>query len=332
MSNVFLVNPRLGPEDRFTAHWCCLLKAEPSLGQAVVDRLTQLAGIGTSRLIEIIEHPGGVPTERPDCLLRTEAFDIYCEHKLDASLGRNQLERYLALTQSRKGFLVLLGNQRLSIPESVYQSKFYLKPQIGHREHFLWSDVYSVFRRSRGTLARQFVEYMDHLGMNPWNWGKFRDPFVDETAADAFRSLYEPTISQLRQSGITSVRRKNSLGLQIRFPVPDVPLIYAGPVKWDSSLTIPLSGRLFVMTVWVKGNVRLLSEKEEFIIGEGPRLFTTWLDDSPALWKDNLFAERNYYASIEEVLNASLDQAKANISNVIHRTIQDLSIELYGKR
>ena len=43
------------------------------------------------------------------------------------------------------------------------------------------------------SIPKEFVEYMNALGMNPWNWGNWGDPFKDDVAADKFRSLWIKT-------------------------------------------------------------------------------------------------------------------------------------------
>lgn len=327
MYNVFRVNPSLCPEDRFTTQWCCLLTGERHLGQSVVDRLTQLSGIPTSRLVDVIDHPGGSIGDRPDCLLRTEDFDLICEHKLNAPLGKSQLERYLNLCKSRRSYLLVIANHTLQVPAHILRSPQYLRPkEAGPHQHFLWRDLYPVVARSRGILSRQFREYMDSLGMNPWNWGRFGDPFVDVEAAEAFRRLYDPIVEQLRAKGIATIRRRNSLGLQIKSPDPKVYLLYVAPVKWDGSLDLPLSGRLFIMTAWCLGRRRKLEKKEEFVKSRGPSLYAAWLADSSAHWKPGVFAERDYYSSLDELLVRDLSDSAQNITNVILRAIRHLAV------
>jgi hypothetical protein len=55
--NVFLISPRKGPEDRFTAQWAYLLHNHPELGQRVVDHLCGAAGRPSSRFVQADDHP-----------------------------------------------------------------------------------------------------------------------------------------------------------------------------------------------------------------------------------------------------------------------------------
>lgn len=326
MHNLFLISQRLGPEDRFTAHWCCLLECYRDIGQAVVDRLTVFSGIGSSRLLEIIDHPRGSVAERPDCLLRTEDFDILCEHKLNSPLGKSQLERYLSLVNPRPCYLALISNQLLDVPSSVLQSPRYLRPkESGNRPHFLWRDLHPLVKQLRSILGRQFKDYMDSLGMNPWSWGAFGDPFVDKQAADTFRRLYDPIVARLRADRVITVRRNNSLGLQIRYPIPEVPLFYVAPTQWDGSLDLPLSGRLLEMSVWVQGNGSTLPREDGFVERSSPPLFVSSFDGAMATWRPGVFAERNYYSTLDDVLVRSFNESGQNLAQIILRAISHMA-------
>ena len=57
--NMFLVDPRLGPEDELTAYWHYPLSVVPGLGQAFVDEVCRLSGLPSSRFIGAIDHPVG---------------------------------------------------------------------------------------------------------------------------------------------------------------------------------------------------------------------------------------------------------------------------------
>lgn len=326
MHNFFLISPTLGPEDRFTAHWCCLLSCYKDIGQAVVNQITASSGISSSQLLAIVDHPRGLVAERPDCLLRTEDFDILCEHKLNSPLGKNQLERYLSLVDSKQNYLALISNQGIEVPSSVLQSPHYLWPKEDrNRAHFLWRDMYPLVKQSRSVLGRQFKDYMDSLGMNPWSWGTFGDPFIEKQAADAFRKLYDPIVQQLKASGVTAIRRNNSLGLQIRYPIPEVPLLYVSPTQWDGSLDLPLTGRLLIMSTWVQGNGSTLPKEDGFIDQSDPPLFVNSLYDAAAKWRPGVFAERNYFVALDGILVQSFDKSSQNLARTILRAISHLA-------
>lgn len=318
MHNVFLIKPKLEAEDRFTAHWVCLLGNHPEIAQSVVNQLAKSIGLTPSRILEVIDHPRGWSAERPDCLLRTEDYDILCEHKLNSPLGKNQLERYLALASSKKSYLALIANQTISVPDAVLQNPHYLWPKERQSHgHFLWQDFYHLTRQSRGMLVRQFREYMDSLGMNPWSWGTFGDPFTDVEAAQRFRDLYEPIVAKLRSMNISAVRRSNSLGLQIRYPVEEVPLLYVTPTQWDGSLDLPLSGRLMHATAWVKGQKRIFPEVDCFLKNDPPRTFVSALPDVTANWREDLYAELSFHSGLDDILVRNPKSSSENLAAVI---------------
>ena len=66
----------------------------------------------------------------------------------------------------------------------------------------------------------------------------------------------------------------------------------------------------------------------EFVAGPGPRLYSTWFDDTSAKWRSNQYAERNYFASLNEILPRNSAGALENISNITNRAIKHLAIEM----
>ena len=324
-SNLFLVSASLGPEDRFTAHWCGLLAAYPDLAQRVVDRMAALAGLPKATFRAIVDHPPVTASDRPDCLLRTDKYDVICEHKLTAPVGPKQLERYLAHAGPRT-YLALIATQRLELPQAVTTSKRYLLPSgKSSARHFLWRDFYSTVAEFPSPLVEQFRIYMEGLGMNPLHWGSSGDPFIEMAAAAAFRELYEPLIAALRAKGIKSVRRSNSLGLQIRHPHPEVPLFYVAPTQWDGLIEIPLIGRLLTMTAWANGDGETLPDQTGFVSGNGPPVFVSTYEGAPAHWRPGVYAERNYYVRLDELLQADRRESAKLLQNVVQRALNHLA-------
>lgn len=211
------------------------------------------------------------------------------------------------------------------VPATVLTSARYLCPKTTTSiSHFLWRDFYPVFERHASRLAGQFCEYMKSLGMNPFDWDSKGDPFVDPTAAEAFRQLYRPIRDDLAGRGVKTVVRRNSLGLLIYNALSDVPLIFAGPAKWDGLLDIPISGRLFTMTVWKNRGAPRLRAQRGFVPGEGPSLHVFTGDPSPAHWTPALECCRNYDASLDEILEPGKERSADLISNVVHRALDHL--------
>jgi hypothetical protein len=325
VSNLFLVKTSLSAEDRFTAHWCGLLTADPELAQLVVDRLAELAHKPRAIFQAIVDHPIVTASDRPDCLLRTDKYDVICEHKLTAPAGSKQLERYMAHSGPRT-YLALIATQRLDLPQSVTASDRYLAPSNETAvRHFLWRDFYPVIAGFQSPLAAQFRAYMEGLGMNPLHWGTSGDPFIDPAAASAFRELYEPLVAALGEKGIRSVRRRNSLGLQIRYPHPSVPLFYVAPTQWDGLIEIPLIGRLLTMSVWVNGEGETLPDQTGFVPGKGPTVFVSTCAGAPAHWRSGVYFERNYYVPLDQVLQSDRRASADLLQNVVQRALGHLA-------
>jgi hypothetical protein len=324
VNNLFLVPASLCAEDRFTAHWCGLLEAFPKLAQAVVDRLVELTPIAPATFQAVVYHPMVAASDRPDCLLRTDSYDVICEHKLTAPVGPRQLERYLSHAGPRT-YLALIATQGLELPGTITQSDRYLRPSADSKvPHLLWRDFYPVIARFQHPIAAQFRAYMEGLGMNPLHWGTSGDPFVDPAAAAAFRELYEPLVAALAEKGIRSVRRRNSLGLQIRHPHPSVPLFYVAPTQWDGLIDIPLVGRLLTMTAWVTGDGETLPNQTGFVSGKGPSVFVSTYAGAPAHWRPGVYAERNYYVPLDDVLQSDRPASAALLQNVVQRALSHL--------
>jgi hypothetical protein len=119
MANVLFVSPDLGPEDRLTTYWHYVLDAVPGVGQAFVDHVSSRSGLAKSKFPGSVDHTMGDRVNRPDFLIRCQDSDVLFEHKLDSPLGRSQLERYLALCQTRGQKLALVAASSLQLEESV---------------------------------------------------------------------------------------------------------------------------------------------------------------------------------------------------------------------
>jgi hypothetical protein len=99
--------------------------------------------------------------------LRMEFADgsyLYVEHKLDARLGDQQLERYL-----QAGKVALVSHCNQVIRDKVLKCRDYLRPV--DRDYFRWVDVYDALRimptvdEGFGALREHFRGYMRALGL-----------------------------------------------------------------------------------------------------------------------------------------------------------------------
>jgi hypothetical protein len=330
MANVFLVSPALGPEDRLTAYWHYVLEAVPGVGQAWMDHVASRSGRAPSTFLGAVDHPIGDRANRPDFLIRCRDYDVLFEHKLDAPLGRRQLERYLALCQARGQQLALVAAQSLPLDASVCESPGFVRPrEAGAPAHFRWQDVHRIVRGFSDRIARDFVALLEAWGLAHFEWPGLGDPFTSADAARALRSLYDALTSMFRAPGVSCVKTANSLIYQIRRPFPPVHLINVGPLasvaEWDPRVW----GRVMALWVWAPrpggGHQRVLPRAHGYVRGSSPRIF---VDDrvsmAPVPYDPEVFQERQYYLPLHEVLVQSRERAQERLVSFVRTAVEHL--------
>jgi len=256
--NVFLVEPTLGPEDRFTAHWAYLLHCHPELAQNILDRIADWTGLPRSEYVASTDHPWYTAEDRPDFLIESRDYNVLFEHKLDSELGPAQLERYCALARSspKESYLVLVGKKPLPIPGHAEGLDRYRqptsRPKTGSaRSHFLWEDFYDLVRAVPGRLATDFAAYMAALGLDPWPYTTIGDPFTSYEARSQFRQLWRDVLPRYRRRGSLIKQDPVGAGFQFQKPMPGVHLIYVGPYRVIDAPADPrVPGRAMVARVW----------------------------------------------------------------------------------
>jgi hypothetical protein len=202
MANVFFVSPAVGPEDRLTAYWHYVLDAVPGVGQAFVDYVSSRSGLAQLKFLGSVDHPMGDRANRPDCLIRCQDYDLLFEHKLDSPLGRRQLDRYLALCQTRGQKLALVAASALQLAESVCGSPWFVRPHgVGAPAHFLWQDVHYIAQRFPDRTARDFAAFLEALGLAYFDWAGLGGPFTSDETARALRSLYAALAPHVPRTG-----------------------------------------------------------------------------------------------------------------------------------
>jgi hypothetical protein len=320
--NVFLVSPWLGEEDRFTSHWHYLLDVHPEVGQRVVDHIAGQTGLGQSTFLGAEDHPETSLEDRPDFVLRCADYDLLCEHKVDSALGVRQLERYCALRFDRPTHVVFVARNRTLISDEVLAHPHYRRPERTI-QHFLWEDFYPVVSASSGRLLAEFVAYMDHMGMRPWQIAKFGDPFNDIDAAEQFRRLWDSVIERLRASGRRVKRDPNGLGLQIS-KLDDIHLAWVGPEKtvrkheWTSTTPV-LRFRLFDYAP-ANAPATLDEVSGEMPFSGGIAAFRTPSDERVGDYP----VRREYRIDLEPVLSMEPSLAQAHVTDFVTAVLQHL--------
>jgi hypothetical protein len=163
-------------ENHLTEFFAAALAHVPSFRQAYADFVLGpfAEKVGWPRpIIETVSTQGEFPDSgcRPDMILRlTNGKVIACEHKLEATetLGaeddRGQLERYLELPIDA---LVYVRRAWLPPGEGVTSSRKYVRPEP--REHFLWSDFFTLLEPGQHVLVDWLREGFEWLGYTPPN-------------------------------------------------------------------------------------------------------------------------------------------------------------------
>jgi hypothetical protein len=222
--NIFLLSEGLSEEDRFTAHLHYLIECVPEVGQSLVDELLRQAGKPPARFQKSENHPGSDAQNRPDFLLRCDAFDIVCEHKLRSPLGERQLERYLAMSWPRPHRLALISNVPINVSAEVLGDARYLRPIA---PHYLWRDVHAMLQQSEQRLAHDFGHYMRSLGMCPFElpngWGTL---FAANETAEVFGDQFRNVRAYFLAKGCRCTLDASRLGFQIGRLTPWLHLIY----------------------------------------------------------------------------------------------------------
>ncbi|MBH24225.1 MAG: hypothetical protein CMH57_07205 [Myxococcales bacterium] len=258
MTNIFLISDGLGPEDRFTTHLAYLLENIPELGQAWANLLLERSGRPTATYQRCVDHPPLSPSHEdlPDFMLDCGEVQIVCEHKLDAQLGPDQLERYLALeTRGDQGYLALISSVLHPVADAVANHPDYLRPTDRDATHFSWSDLYPLVEARDERLAVEFSDYMRRLGMKPWrppaDWATL---FDSAEAGEAFAAQWELVRAHFRPWAERCQKSAGGRGFEVRKPAPWLHLMYLCVVRPSRSSNIAadepyLAARIYINSV-----------------------------------------------------------------------------------
>lgn len=336
--NVFLIDPRLGPEDALTAFWHYTLSVVPGLGQFFVDHVSSASSLPPARFIGALDHPRGSSTNHPDLLIQTSSHQILFEHKLDAPFGPRQLQRYAALAAQKNWKLAVLAANRMNIDDEVLRSSTFVRPKGGDRPaHFLWQDLHPILSSVDHHIAREFLELLEVWGLGRFSWGGRGDPFLDPDARDALLSLYDGIKAALAGEGVQCRRSPNSLIYQVRTPFPPIHLINVGPLLSVAQSNPTLRGPVMGLWVWVQRkhpDRRVLSTGNAKI--PGVKMPITIRDHenarNPMPYAPNVFAERSYYTPLGQVLQDSLETSQERLVTFVLAAVKHLRREVADHR
>lgn len=336
--NIFLVDPALGLEDALTAYWHHVLSVVPGLGQAFVNDVCRSSGLAPSKFIGAIDHPGGDRENRPDLLVQCSDYNLVFEHKLDSPLGLRQLHRYVDLA-TRKGWkLALLAASRIEVDDEVRRSPSFVYPKgAGRPSHFLWQDLNSILAAVDHHLAREFSEFLEHIGLGRVSWAGLGNVFIDQDAANALLALYESIRPICEGPGVQCRKSASSLIYQVRNPFPPIHLINVGPIRSVAQESPTLRGPVMALWVWVRrsgdSQRRVLPKGDRCIEGASLPIVVKDHDDAPSLPYDRqVFCERSYYVPLDYVLQDSLKASEQRLVKFVRTVVGHLREEIAALR
>jgi len=236
-----------GWEDTLTDQFAFLLSADDQSREAVVRHLLGSRAEPVARIDTQIGHKTGCP----DLQIQLESGRLLLlEHKVDASLRKRQIERYLEVEDDsgRPGRVALISRRHLSVSEEVLNHERYIRPT--HAAHWYWSDVFGWIPRPDGTLGSNwlrhcFREYMELLGLSP---SPLVPPWDDLFSAepetypikDAFGRKLSLIRTHLENQGF-SIEGDSRYGFLARPPNRDWPFLHltVGPARARKDLMEP---------------------------------------------------------------------------------------------
>ncbi len=109
-----------------TSYWSYALNTVPGLGQAFTDFVSKAANLPRTDFMGCIDHPMGDASNHPDLLLQCKDWHLLFEHKVGASLGPSQLQRYLSLATSRNWKLALMAAEPVAVEDDVLLSEMFV--------------------------------------------------------------------------------------------------------------------------------------------------------------------------------------------------------------
>ena len=336
--NIFLIGPRLGPEDTLTAYWHYVLSVVPGLGQAFLDNVCESSGLAPSKFVGAVDHPIGDQANRPDLLLQCSKHQILFEHKLDSPLGRGQLQRYLGLATQRGAKVALMAANRMNISDDVLRSDAYVPPkETNHPAHYLWQDLHPILATTKHHLADEFLELLELSGLGTFSWAGRGNPFYHLDARDALLSLYDSIKATFTGPGVQCRRSANSLIYQVRTPFPPVHLINIGPLHSVAQSSPTMRGPAMGLWVWVqraRPDRRVLGTGNTRVPGTTIPIVISDHDDAsnPLPYAPNVFGERTYLVPLDYVLQPSLETSERRLVKFAQTAVGHLRGEVEALR
>ena len=322
MTNIFMLPGSLGEEDRFTASLHYLIESSPQIGQQFVDAIHLSAGRRSSQLVGFEDHPNCDVENRPDLLLECEDFDLICEHKLLSPLGDRQLERYLGIKRKKPVYVALISLGNCIVSKDVSNNPNYIRPIDA--THFNWRELYPALCTGENRLGRDFVAYMNSLGMKPLElpngWG---DLFTCRTTAEAFGMQFQSIREYFSGIGAQCTIDGSRLGFQIRTPTPLLRLFYLSVASAASTRSRSFGDDVLSARVYVgAANATDKFEKEGTISYRESSKIQATPRNQLASWDKDIRQVYEYQTPLDSVLSKDVIFLKANLLQFAKSTFE----------
>lgn len=335
--NIFIIgyDTAKGDEDIITSYWSYLLEVVPGLGQAFVDHLVASAGLPPTEFIGVLDHPTGDAGNHPDLLLQCRDWQVLFEHKVDAPLGPQQVERYKALAASRGWKLALLAAAPVALPADVLGASNYAGPRDSSgARHFLWGELLPLLRASGHHLATEFAEFLEYRGLCAYSWAGRGNPFFDDGARRAMLELYNSVGTALRPEATRCSYHAKSLVYKVSYPHRWIHLLNFGPLRSVAQQVPHLRGPVLAAWFWIKrtaanGPRRLPEVCESALQGtELPIAIWNRLDAGPMGHEPKVFNEREYYVPLDLILVDDLEEASRRVLAFVRAALEHVRRDL----
>lgn len=329
-TNIFQISHATGygPEDRFTAHLGYLLENVPQVGQAWVDHLLAKSGRTSDRFLGARKHADGDRQDQPDFLIVCEREDILCEHKLDACLGPQQLERYLARAKrkAKATSLAFISSAEAEIPTDVVSDFNYLRPIAERRPYFLWEELYPIVADRSERLCNEFAAYMAEIGLRPVAHPDWSELFRTSRLSKDFAEHWDETERYFQgQDMKTHIGRSNSPGMEVIGALPWLRQFYLKPVRRSAARTASGGGPFITASVCVRaeqGTARAFEGSEFELDGDGsivsaPGPLAGLKSDSEAIWC------REYRKPLDDVVSSDSIEMRRRLLDFARTSFED---------
>lgn len=344
--NLFLL-PAPGQPGRFTAALHALIHHVPAVGEVMAAWLAESPAIealfpethGKMRFQKSVLHPHPDPADRPDFVLVCEGVEILCAQTLSEEHAEAQLERYLLRRgdEGRVSVMALITRDPTHVPAAVVADPYFLGPPETDEgslgvpvEHHRWCGLHERLENHPDTrdhpLVRDFLAYMDLLGMHPWRIGRWEDLFTNAASAELMFAVWAEVKEALGDVATGFTRDSNGLGMIVKRPRPWMRKLYV-IIEREASVSVTgvdLARPVLTAQAWVgreRPEGKALRTAEAGVIEGADGLIA----HAPAVglseWDSFLNLTRVWHEPLDEVLVGDRDATVARLAGFVQQVL-----------